>query len=111
MENLDLHSLYSVMLMFSCALSIYSIFRNNSKENQQNGVDEGIAQNDLIHIKQSLDKIENSVNDLNDKMERKYSDIEKEFREVLIANAKLEQNYKILHKRVDELVNQVQNDN
>lgn len=103
MENLDLHSLYSVMLLFSCGLSIYSIFRNNSKDTQKDGVNEGTMQTDLAYIKDLLDKLDKTMSDLDAKMEAKYSAIEKEFRDLLIANAKLEENYKILHKRVDEL--------
>lgn len=107
MENLNFNTVYSVMIFVSCALSIYSIIKNNNKDTQQAGIDSGIMENDMKNIKESLDDIKKSVNGLDSKVDEKYGTIEKDFRELLIANTKLEQAYKSLHHRVDEITNEL----
>lgn len=103
MSGLTLDSLYSVMVFCSCALSIYSVYSAHSKESKNNGVDDGIMATDMKYIKESLEKIEKSVSSLDTKMENKYAAIENDFRELLVSNTKLQESYKSLHKRVDEL--------
>lgn len=103
MSELSINDVYLVMVFVSCALSIYSAYRTHNKESQVNGVDEGIMTTDMNYIKESLEKIEKSVSNLDDKMESKYTSIESDFRQLLISNTKLSESYKSLHKRVDEL--------
>ena len=46
---------------------------------------------------------------LDAKVDDKYRTIEQDFRELLISNTRLEEQYKSLHKRVDEVCKQLHN--
>lgn len=109
MSGLTLDNLYSVMVFFSCALSIYSVYSAHTKDSQNNGIDEGIMATDVKYIKESLDDIKKSVTNLDTKVESKYGQLETDFRQLLISNTKLQESYKSLHKRVDELNEKLNN--
>lgn len=109
MSGLTLDNLYSVMVFFSCGLSIYSVYSARTKESQNNGVDEGIMATDIKYIKESLDDIKSSVANLEQKVENKYAQLENDVKELLISNTELKQSYKSLHRRVDEFEKKLNN--
>lgn len=103
MDGLTISHVYEVLVFVACAMGIYNIIHNYNRQHEQNGVTDGAMSTDISYIKSSLKSIETSIDKLDEKLERRYSDLEHEFRDVLISNNTLEQNYKSLHKRVDEL--------
>ena len=61
------------------------------------------------YIKESLDDIKFSVVNLEQKVENKYAQLENDVKELLISNTELKQNYKSLHRRVDEFEKKLNN--
>lgn len=107
MDNLTIETIYSVMVLVACGLGIYNVFKNHNTDYEKSGIDEGTKMSDLNHIKEALDKIEKSMKSLDAKVDDKYRTIEQDFRELLISNTRLEEQYKSLHKRVDEVCKQL----
>lgn len=102
-ENLSVSNIYAVLVFISCLLSIASVFRSNKKDSQQDGANAGEVQADLRYIKQQLEEIKHGMTDTDVKIDRKFETIEKEYRDLLLSNTELTQQYKSLHRRVDEM--------
>ena len=108
-ENLSLSNVYAVLVFISCVLSIISVLKSGKKDSQQDGVSDGEVQSDLRYIKQQLEEIKHGMTNTDVKIDRKFENIEKDYRDLLMSNTELIQQYKSLHRRVDTIDQQINN--
>lgn len=108
-ENLSVSNVYAVLVFISCVLSIIGVLKNSKKDSQQDGVSDGEVQSDLRYIKQQLEEIKHGMINTDVKIDRKFENIEKDYRNLLMSNTELIQQYKSLHRRVDTIDQQITN--
>lgn len=102
LENATIQDVYSVLLLISCALSIYSVYKSNNKDSAQDGSKEGKIEADMENIKGTLGEIKDSIKAVDKKLDDKYEKMQQELTDLSVLNQRLLENYKSLHKRVDE---------
>lgn len=108
-ENLSVSDVYAVLVCISCVLSIIGVLKSGKKDSQQDGANAGEVQSDLRYIKQQLEEIKHGMTDTDVKIDRKFESIEKDYRDLLMSNTELTQQYKSLHRRVDTIDQQITN--
>ncbi len=106
-ENLSVSNVYAVLVFISCVLSIIGVLKSSKKDSQKDGANAGEVQSDLRYIKQQLEEIKRGMTDTDVKIDRKFENIERDYRNLLMSNTELIQQYKSLHRRVDNIDKQI----
>lgn len=102
LDEMTIQNIYNVILLVSCSLSIYSVYKSNNKDSAQDGSKDGKIEADMENIKDTLTEIKDSLKTVDKKLDEKYEKMQTDFKDLSLSNQRLIENYKSLHKRVDD---------
>ena len=103
MENVNATVVYSLLVILVAICSIAGFLLGRKKEATDSGKTQGSIETNLKNMADQLGKMSMSLEKMNDKIDTTNELREKEYRELLIMQTKLDSSYRSLHKRVDFL--------
>ena len=111
MNELTLGELIAVLGIFVSLCSIASFYFGRKKAASDDARETGGIMTDLRYIKESVERTSRAVDNLSTKMDVTDRKREDEYRELLVEFTKLQQSYKSLEHRVENIENENKHNN
>jgi len=103
MEQINANVIYALLVLLGAVMSLITFYLGRRRDATEMGIKDGMLTQSLQTLQLSLNEMKSSIERINNKMDMTDERREREYRDILVAYAKLEESYKSLHKRVDSL--------